>query len=731
MKPKLLVLECWGLGDLALATPFLRLACERYQVTLVAKPYATDLRPRFWPEVEVIPFAAPWTAFRNKYQLLQWPWPELARLVRRLRRERFDVGLSARWDPRDHALLRLAGARKRLGFPRAGSRSLLTQALAHPGPTAHQYECWRRMGEALGLPMPDHAVALPARAPGNGPVVIHSGAARPVRVWPLPRYLRLARELRAGGLAVRLACDPGQRRWWVAAGERDIFTPDDLPAMLDVLDGAAVFIGNDSGPGHLAAACGVPTFTLFGPQLPSRFAPLHRDADWVEGWNCPHRPCHDYCRLAQPYCLLELSEEQVAQRVDTFLSRHLGTALKPAPARPSAALPPVATMRDPAPEPVRVLCVSATVDLSGASRRLLRVVTGVDRRRFLPVMVLPEDGPLRELLEAEGLEVILLRSLRGREDDEVAPSGWRSLAPALRLAALLRRRRIGLVHTNSGRLLAPALAARWAGVPHIWHLREIWPPGSAAGEAWLREHGRLAQRLIAPSGAVAAPYEPGTPISVIPDAFGLDASGLGGPSRVEARAAFAVGDDFVIGAVGTLAPERKGLALLLEAAAQLLPSGLSPRVLLVGAPDTGREGDRELLRSRARELGLADRLCLAGELTDLRPAYTAMDVLALPSLAPEPFGGVLGEAMSVGLPVVATQHGGALDQVVPDKTGLLVPPADVSALASALGRLAHDPVLRERLGTAGRERMRATFDAGTLVRAVEEQWAKAALRRAG
>ena len=66
MKAKLLVVELWGLGDLIIATPFLQAASQRYEVTLAAKPYALDLQRRFWPDVRVVPFVAPWTAFRFK-----------------------------------------------------------------------------------------------------------------------------------------------------------------------------------------------------------------------------------------------------------------------------------------------------------------------------------------------------------------------------------------------------------------------------------------------------------------------------------------------------------------------------------------------------------------------------------------------------------------------------------------------------------------------------------------
>jgi len=72
VKSKLLIVELWGLGDLVIATPFIRAAAEKFDITLLAKPFALDLRPRLWPEVKVVSFLAPWTAFKNKFHLWRW-----------------------------------------------------------------------------------------------------------------------------------------------------------------------------------------------------------------------------------------------------------------------------------------------------------------------------------------------------------------------------------------------------------------------------------------------------------------------------------------------------------------------------------------------------------------------------------------------------------------------------------------------------------------------------------
>jgi heptosyltransferase-2 len=314
------VLELWGLGDLVIATPFLQAAAEKYSVTLLAKPFASELRPRLWPTVEVIPFTAPWTAFRDKYQVWHWPWRELSRLRQQLLARQFDYGVSARWDPRDHLALKLSGAHERFGFPRLKSDRYLTRELLRPEPLAHRYESWRITGAALDLAVPPRnkifatTKALPAR------VLIHTGARLPLRVWPLENVSELVARLRRN-YTVQIACDADQLSWWQARGEPAL-CPRNVTELFGWLDQGGIFIGNDSGPGHLAAACGLPTFTLFGPQLHEWFAPLHPASEFFEGKACPYKPCSDYCQFAEPFCLRKVSVAEIWPRVETFVRKH-------------------------------------------------------------------------------------------------------------------------------------------------------------------------------------------------------------------------------------------------------------------------------------------------------------------------------------------------------------------------------------------------------------------------
>lgn len=318
------MVELWGLGDLVIATPFLQAASAKYEVTLLAKPYAKDLQARFWTDVKVLPFVAPWTAFVHKYRLIAWPWRQIWRLLRQLEKEEFEFGLSARLgDPRDHLLLQLARVKERLGFPRLGSDWFLTQPLVRPEPTFHRYEYWRVLARALGIELPLREKLLLPLRPRGEQVLVHTGAGQSVRVWPLERYRLLVARLRKTDYRVQVACDPDQVEWWEAAGEVRPAMPRTAAELFALVDRAAVFIGNDSGPGHLAAFCGVPTFTIFGPQLPEWFSPLNPASEWIEGKACPYKPCKDYCRFGLPLCTINSSEDEVWERVGAFVARNL------------------------------------------------------------------------------------------------------------------------------------------------------------------------------------------------------------------------------------------------------------------------------------------------------------------------------------------------------------------------------------------------------------------------
>lgn len=163
-------------------------------------------------------------------------------------------------------------------------------------------------------------------------------------------------------------------------------------------------------------------------------------------------------------------------------------------------------------------------------------------------------------------------------------------------------------------------------------------------------------------------------------------------------------------------------------------------VRAVRAMPDGRErlrlaliGDGPLLdgcRAVLAEAGMSELAWMPGARDDVPDLLRGLDVFVLPSRT-EGICNTILEAMASGLPVVATDVGGNPELVVPDRTGLLVPPSSPEALAAALVRYAGDPALRRGHGAAGRARVLAEFSLDAMIEAYLSNYEALLARRQG
>jgi len=163
------------------------------------------------------------------------------------------------------------------------------------------------------------------------------------------------------------------------------------------------------------------------------------------------------------------------------------------------------------------------------------------------------------------------------------------------------------------------------------------------------------------------------------------------------------GTDVVVGYVGRMI-EEKGIYTLLAAAERFLAAEAAASMLWVG----DGEGS-PALRAGIDRSAHASRHRIIGWEADTAALYPALDILAVPSLYPEPFGRVSVEAQAAEVPVVSSLAGGLPETFTPGATGIGVAPGDVDGLAAAILGLIRDPERRRRLGAAGREWACARF----------------------
>ena len=151
----------------------------------------------------------------------------------------------------------------------------------------------------------------------------------------------------------------------------------------------------------------------------------------------------------------------------------------------------------------------------------------------------------------------------------------------------------------------------------------------------------------------------------------------------------------------------KGQTVLLEALSHL--GDMDYRCVLVGS-DQGRTAYRRELESLIAEHHLSGRVSLLDECNDMPAAYMLSDVVVSASTDPEGFGRTVGEAQALGRPVVASDHGGAREQILAERTGFLFPPGDAAALAAALRKaLGLAPAARTALHDEAIARVRQNF----------------------
>jgi glycosyltransferase involved in cell wall biosynthesis len=194
-----------------------------------------------------------------------------------------------------------------------------------------------------------------------------------------------------------------------------------------------------------------------------------------------------------------------------------------------------------------------------------------------------------------------------------------------------------------------------------------------------------------------APYMPaGRPIHVIP--FGVDLARFQVPSGEAALAAGSSDRPVTFGFVKWLKP-KYGPDVLIEAFAKIHAARPNTKLILAGKGEM-----QDQLQARVRELNLQNAVQILGRVDhDKVPALIrTFDVMVMPSVyESETFGVAAIEASASGVPVVASRVGGVPEAVIHDKTGLLVPPRDVTALAAACIQLVDNPAQRKAMGQAG------------------------------
>ncbi|MGE0040123.1 MAG: glycosyltransferase family 9 protein [Vicinamibacterales bacterium] len=356
---KILLVRLRLIGDVVFTTPAIRGVRRAFpdaDITYLVEPAAAPV-VRHNPHLDrVVVAERPRGVRRLAYDI---------GLARRLRRERFDLVIDFHGGPRSAWLTAATGAPRRLGYAIPGrrwpytARAPWTPALLPP---RHSVENQWDLLALLGVAPPDREtdpvempeapgaaarVAARLAAAGVPPearlAVLHVSAGNPFRRWPAAAFAEVAAALAGEDTAARIIITSGPSEAAAAEGVAEAARglagaaagrivrcgEFDLEELRALVGRAALYVGGDSGPLHIAATTGTPVVGLFGPTLPERSLPWRAAAAAavaVDAGPLPCRPCHQrHCVPGDFRCLTRITPAQVVAAARSVGSRRTWT----------------------------------------------------------------------------------------------------------------------------------------------------------------------------------------------------------------------------------------------------------------------------------------------------------------------------------------------------------------------------------------------------------------------
>jgi glycosyltransferase involved in cell wall biosynthesis len=362
---------------------------------------------------------------------------------------------------------------------------------------------------------------------------------------------------------------------------------------------------------------------------------------------------------------------------------------------------------------IKILFCQETLSSGGVEKTKLSVAKYLGQQKYeIKLVCTFAEGPLINEFTDLGIEVIAIGQFKNLFH----------MAQYLKLLKIIKRFNPHIIHGAVFEGVTMACVAGFFGRVPIIIAEETSDPQNRSEKAslLLRCLTSLADKIVAISPDVAKYLAlkakiPAGKIQVIDNGVDL-------PRNVSEEELFSIKslyhiqyNDIVIGSVGRLDNDHKRFTDLILAFSTLVENR-NVKLLIVGG---GK--DEQLLKDLVTCLGICNQVVFAGYQSDTAPFYRIMDIFCLASQR-EGFGLVVAEAMLNKLPVIVTKVGGMKNIVLPNITGLLVPPLQPEMLAEGLEKLLRNPDLRGEMGEAGYKRAIANYTAEVYGRKVEKMY---------
>lgn len=360
----------------------------------------------------------------------------------------------------------------------------------------------------------------------------------------------------------------------------------------------------------------------------------------------------------------------------------------------------------------RILYVNPTYKASGAEFSLLALMENLDRSAYEPILLCPKDGLLSQLCQERNIRTVFLPTIP-------LPGGcaidtYRTLPHNVQaIKSIIKELGIDLVHSNSPRIAYHSgLAARWAGIPNVTHVRDIstTPFESILKAAFVYA---ISDRIVVVSQATKS-----TIVELFPCAErkievvynGVEPALKFDPLEIDMlRAEFGATDQVILLATIGQLSRWKGHDIVLRALPSIREKFPNTRLLIVGEGLHSGEDYRSYLIELASQLQVSQHIVFTGFRRDVPLILSAIDLLIHYPVEPDPLPRILLEASAQETLIVASDIGGIGEVVLDGITGRLVSPGQPATLVEAILSLLNNPDLAAQMRTAAGKRACQVF----------------------
>jgi len=356
----------------------------------------------------------------------------------------------------------------------------------------------------------------------------------------------------------------------------------------------------------------------------------------------------------------------------------------------------------------KILFVHQSSELYGSDKTLLLLMKYIDKQKFYPVVILPNDGPLKIELEKENIEVFITPVIKLHRK-MFTPKNIFLLINQLRqgfstLNDLHKKHRFEIIYSNTLAVLIGYLFAWINNIKHIWHVHEIIESPKTASKIFSFLLSRKSNFFVIYNSNATANFwksfsKKAKHYEVITNGLELPNENISSNEINLIRSDFfKVKDEVVIALVGRI-NRLKGHKVVINAIEKV--DKKLYKILFIGSSVENQEFYIDDLKRIIKEKKLTDNVLFIPFNNQIDRVWQAVDIAVVPSTEPESFGLVAVEAMLAKKPVIASNHGGLTEIIKHNETGFLIEPSNVQELTNAMELLINDKELRKEMGEQG------------------------------